>query len=209
MSVGVLTSLRWADLRESLAGLVSVVRTLGWAGGLRAMAFATRRHLAAMRTGEGRYPELGKRRIWFKLHYLSRVYEYLQLEHPERADELFTAIVTPPTLAFIGRVIPPSHALTKDLVLHRLWPEMIRLDYNVEAEAVPPDPSRGNSASLCVRRCYINEVVRDVGLLPMADAICGGDEVFWDGYHPNVRFSRTRTLLRGDSVCDHTLTWKD
>ena len=206
MIVGVLMSLRWADARESLAGLVSVVRTLGWPGGLRAMAFATRRHLAAMRTGEGRYPEPGKRRIWFKLHYLAGVYAFLEDRDPERAIELFDAIVTGPTLAFIGRVIPPADRLSKDLVLRRLWPEMIRRDYNIVADAVPPD---GNSASLCVHRCYINEVVRDVGLLPMADAICGGDEVFWDGYHPNVRFSRTRTLLRGDSVCDHTLPWED
>jgi hypothetical protein len=202
----VLASLRWADLREAAAGLVSVVRTLGLGDGLRAIAFATRRHWAAMRRGEGRYRETGKRRIWFKLHYLARVYEYLAEREPGRASQLFEAIVTPPTLAFIGRVIPPSESLSKELVLHRLWPKMIRRDYNIVAEA---DPPRGNSASLRVRRCYINEVVREVGLMPVADKICGGDFVFWDGYHRNVSFSRTQTLLRGDSLCDHTLTWKD
>lgn len=198
-------SLRWADLREALAGLASIVRTLGLAGGLQAMAFATRRHWAAMRRGEGSYPEAGKRRIWFKLHYLAGVYAFLETREPERAIELFDAIVTGPTLAFIGNVIPPAERLSKDLVLHRLWPEMIRRDYNIEAEAALGD---GDSASLRVHRCFINEVVREVGLMPVADRICGGDFVFWDGYHPNVTFSRTRTLLAGDPLCDHTLTWK-
>jgi hypothetical protein len=202
----VLASLRCADLRESTAGLVSVVRTLGLGDGLRAIAFATRRHWNAMRRGGGNYREAGKRRIWFKLHYLARVYEYLTEREHARADQLFEAIVTPPTVAFIGRVIPPSESLSKEFVLHRLWPGMVRRDYNIIAEAVPPE---GNSASLCVHRCYINEVVREVGLMPVADKICGGDFVFWDGYHRNVSFSRTRTLLRGDSHCDHTLTWKD
>lgn len=202
----VLMSLRWADLREAGAGLASIIQTLGLVGGLRAMAFATRRHCAAMWRGEGCHPEAGKRRIWFKMHYLAGVYAFLEARDPERAIELFDAIVTPPTLTFIGRVIPPADRLSKDLVLKRLWPEMIRRDYNIVADAVPHD---GNSASLCVQRCYINEVVREVGLMPVADRICGGDFVFWDGYHRNVVFSRTRTLLRGDSLCDHTLTWKD
>lgn len=202
----VLMSLRWADLREAATGLASVVRTLGLVGGLRAMAFATRRHLAALWRGEGSHPEAGKRRIWFKLHYLAGIYAFLEARDPERAVELFDAIVTGPTLAFIGNVIPPANRLTKELVLGQLWPEMIRRDYNIEAKAVT---GNGNSASLRVRRCFINEVVREVGLMPVADRICGGDFVFWDGYHPNVVFSRTRTLLRGDALCDHTLTWKD
>jgi hypothetical protein len=202
----VLVSLRWADLREATAGLVSVVRALGPGDGLRAIGFATRRHWAAMRRGEGSYREAGKRRIWFKLHYLARVHDYLSQHEPGRASQLFEAIVTPPTLAFIGRVIPRSESLSKELVLHRLWPGMIRRDYNIIAEAAPPE---GNSASLRVHRCYINEVVRDVGLMPVAEKICGGDFVFWDGYHRNVTFSRTKTLLLGDACCDHTLTWKD
>ena len=48
MTLRVLMSLRWADLREALAGLASIVRTLGLAGGIRAMAFATGRHWAAL-----------------------------------------------------------------------------------------------------------------------------------------------------------------
>ena len=90
--------------------------------------FPTRRHLAALRRGEGSHPEAGKRRIWFKLHYLAGVFAFLEARHPERAIELFDAIVTGPTLAFIGNVIPPADRLSKELVLGPLWPEMIRRD---------------------------------------------------------------------------------
>jgi hypothetical protein len=202
----VLLSLRPPDLVEGVFGLASVVRTLGVADGLRAIAFATRRHLAALASGEGQYPEAGKRRIWFKLHYLGGVYEYLKRNHRGEAAEYFDAIVEDPTTRFIGNVSPPARCLSRDYVLHHLWRDMISRDYNIEAESLP---SQDNSASLQVHRCFINEVVRDIGLMPVADRFCFGDFRFWEDYHPNVHFSRTRTLLAGDLLCDHTLTWVD
>jgi hypothetical protein len=201
-----LFSLRGADFDEMRVGVASVVRTLGPAAATGAILFATRRHLAALARGEGSYPEPGKRRIWFKLHYLSRICEYLRKKREGDAVELFGSILEGPTLRFIGHVIPPSECLTRDYVLHQLWPEMIDRDYNIEAEACSPS---GTSVSLKVRRCFINEVARDVGLMPVADRICSGDFRFWEGYHPRLRFSRTQTLLAGDPLCDHTLTWLD
>lgn len=201
-----LPSLRRADFSEMRAGLASIVRILGPVAGVRAILYATRRHLSAVARGEGKYPEAGKRRIWSKLHYMKGVYEYLLAKHESDALELFDSIVEAPTTRFIGNVIPPASRLTRDYVLHRLWPEMIERDDNIEAEATPP---RGDSASLRVHRCFINEVARDIGLMPVADRLCFGDFRFWDGYHPQIRFSRTKTLVTGDSICDHTLTWID
>jgi len=92
----------------------------------------------------------------------------------------------------------------KDFVLKCVWQNLVDNDYNIVGKAMPPE---GNSASLNVSRCFINEVARDVGLLPLADRLCYGDCIFWDHYHPNVRFSRTKTLINVDELCDHTLTW--
>ncbi|MBU1168496.1 MAG: L-2-amino-thiazoline-4-carboxylic acid hydrolase [Proteobacteria bacterium] len=60
--------------------------------------------------------------------------------------------------------------------------------------------------------CYsstkqFNEVIRDIGLMPVSELICGCDYKFWKDYHPNIQFSRDKTLLRGDAFCNHTLTW--
>jgi hypothetical protein len=198
--------LRRADLEEMGVGFSSLLRTLGAVDAFGAMLFASGKQLVALIRGEGSYPEAGKRRIWFKLHYLSGVYEYLKARRRSDALELFDAILEDSTMRFIGRVIPAASRLNREYVLHELWPEMIELDYNIEADAPRPGDE---SASLRVRRCFINEVVRDVGLMPVADRICGGDFRFWEGYHPRIRFSRTQTLLAGDPICDHTLTWTD
>jgi hypothetical protein len=199
-------ALRYGDVKAMLAGLICIFKTLGWYQGCRAMAFATQRHLLAICKGEGRYPEKGKQRIWFNLHYLKKVHEYLERLDEERAADRFEAIVRGPALQFIGNLIPPSHRLSREYTLHRLWKEMIEKDTNIVSEACPP---KGNAASMRVTRCFINEVSRDIGLLPLADKLCYGDYLFWQDYHPNIIFSRTQTLVDGDAICDHTVTWTD
>ena len=201
----ILLSVKYGDLKEMKAGTAAIVSTLGWAEGARAMLFATRKHMEAIRRGEGLYPEQGKQRVWFKLHYLKNVYDYLKTQNGEGADERFASIAKGPALQFIGNVIPPSHCLTRDYILHHLWEDMIAKDTNIIAEACPP---KGNAASMRVTRCFINEVSRDIGLLPVANRLCNADYLFWENYHPNITFSRTRTLVGGDLFCDHTVTWK-
>jgi hypothetical protein len=66
----VLLALRYADFRETLDGILSILGTLGAIEGLKAIFFASSKHFGAIVLGEGCYPEKGKRRIWFKLHYL-------------------------------------------------------------------------------------------------------------------------------------------
>lgn len=200
----ILLSLRYGDFKEMTAGLVSIVKTLGLSGGCKAIAFSTGKHMAAIRRGEGLYPEKAKQRVGFKLHYLKKVWEYLKMQDKEAADERFDSIAKGPTLQFIGNVIPPSHRLTRDYVLQGLWKEMIEKDSNIEAEACAP---KENSASMRVTRCFFNEVSRDIGLLPVANRLCYGDYLFWENYHSNITFSRTQTLVDGDPVCDHTVTW--
>jgi hypothetical protein len=202
----VIFALRYADFKETLDGILSILRTLGAIEGLKAISFASGKHFGAIIRGEGCYPEKGKRRIWFKLHYLNNIFEYLKRRDEASAVRKFEKIIEGPTLKFIGRVIPPSHLFTRDFMLHNVFQNLVANDYNVEATVMPPE---GNSVSLNVRRCFINEVARDVGLMQVADRLCYGDHIFWKNYHPQVIFSRTRALIDGDDLCDHTLTWVD
>ena len=202
----VLLSLRYGDFKEIMAGVAAIARTLGWVEGTRAMVFAARRQLAAMWSGEGLYPEKGKQCVWFKLYFLKLIHDYLKARNEEQAGEHFDSIAKAPTLQFIGNLIPPPNRLTREYTLHHLWAEMISKDTNIVSEACPPE---GNSASMRVTRCFINEVSRDIGLLPLAGRLCYGDYLFWESYHPNITFSRTRTLVDGDPICNHTVTWTD
>ena len=200
----VLFALRSSDIKETQDGIISILKTLGIAEGLHAITYASIKHFSALIKGRGCYPEKGKQRIWFKLQYLKYVYEYLKKRDESTADHLFDVIIKGPTLKFISRVIPPSGHFTKNFMLYHVWQHLVDNDYNIEGMAMPP---KGNSVSLNVRRCFINEVARDVGLMSVADRLCNGDHIFWENYHPNVKFSRTKTLINGDDFCDHTLTW--
>ena len=96
----VMLSLRYGDLKEIMAGVVAILRTLGWVEGPRAIGAATWRQLAVMWRGEGLYPEAGKQRVWFKLHFLKLVYDYLEKTRSEdQARALFVAIARAPTAA--------------------------------------------------------------------------------------------------------------
>jgi len=202
----VLFSLGIVDIRETQAGIKSIIKVLGLWEGIKAINYASFMHFTAIVMGKGNYPEKGKRRIWFKLHYLKHIYERLNKKDPSTAKEKLSEIIKEPTLQFIGQMIPPSSLFSKDFMLNHVWQHLVEKDYNIEGGVMPPV---NNSISLNVTRCFYNEVARDVGLLSVVDRMCHGDYIFWENYHPNVRFSRTKTLIDGDDHCDHTLTWVD
>jgi len=45
--------------------------------------------------------------------------------------------------------------------------------------------------------------------MAVADRLCYGDVLFWEKYHPNITSSLAQTLIGGDPICDHTLTWTE
>ena len=38
---------------------------------------------------------------------------------------------------------------------------------------------------------------------------CRPDFAIARAYHPNIRLKRTKTLMQGDSYCNHTYYWKE
>jgi hypothetical protein len=201
--IKVLSSLRFSDARETLAGFQAILGTLGFIPGLKVFLCAAGKQTAALWRGEGVYPEQGKRRIWFKLNFLKYVHDCLS-QYFDNSHEKFAAIIGVTSIPFLGQYVPSATRFDREFVLCEVWPYFIKKDYNLVAETDQPE---GNSVSLRVHRCFINEVVRDVGLLSVGDIICHGDFIFWEHYHPRVKFSRTKTLLKGDEICNHTITW--
>jgi hypothetical protein len=205
--MNVLLSLGAADMKETQTGIKSIIGVLGLIEGVKTITYASFKHFAAIARGEGsQYPEKGKRRVWFKLHYLKHVYEYLKMKDKPSADRKVEEIIKASTLQFIARMIPDSTLFTKEFMLNHVWQHLVEKDYNIRGSVMPPE---GDSISLNVQRCFYDEVSRELGLMPIADRMCNGDFIFWETYHPNVRFSRTKTLIKGDDYCNHTLTWVD
>lgn len=54
-----------------------------------------------------------------------------------------------------------------------------------------------------VRRCRYAESYRAMGLGPIGHLLsCNRDAAFCEGYHPNLKLTRTQTLMEGASHCD-------
>jgi hypothetical protein len=202
--IKVLTSLTMNEAKETMAGMISIFNVLGLVHGIRAIYFCSIRQFKAMIKGEGVYEEEAKIRIWYKMYFLKVLYDYLKKTDQQNAYILFEKIIEKPGKVYVGRFAPPTHLFTKNYTLHQAWKDFIRKDDQIK---VTVDEPVGNASSLHVTRCFMNEVVRDLNIMPIAELICGCDFQFWKDYHPNVKFSRDKTLLRGDAYCNHTLTW--
>ena len=52
-------------------------------------------------------------------------------------------------------------------------------------------------------RCMYAEILRELGEPELGLVICARDEPWVKSYHPGLGFHRTKTLMAGDTVCDH------
>ena len=90
-----------------------------------------------------------------------------------------------------------------DTILEILWrPSGGTLDWEVEAKT--PELLR-----IRVKRCaYADEMRRrdaaDIGLA----FYCAYDYGFCRGFHPELQFRRTKTLMEGHDCCNHEYLWK-
>jgi predicted ArsR family transcriptional regulator len=63
----------------------------------------------------------------------------------------------------------------------------------------------GNITSFCVTRCPVADLAKNNdGEKWMYHLICLTDEPSVTGFNKNIHFSRTKTIMQGHAVCDHT-----
>ncbi len=61
-----------------------------------------------------------------------------------------------------------------------------------------------------VKKCIFSEVCKELDSTELGYAIfCHGDYDYAKTLHPKGRMMRNRTLMQGDSCCDHTYIWED
>lgn len=60
-----------------------------------------------------------------------------------------------------------------------------------------------------VRRCRYAEMYREMGLGEIGHLLsCNRDGTFCEGYDPDIKFTRTQTLMQGASHCDFRYSYK-
>jgi hypothetical protein len=58
--------------------------------------------------------------------------------------------------------------------------------------------------------CLWAKTMHDLGHPELGQLICcKPDYAMTQAYHPNVRLTRTKTLMQGDDHCNHTYTWEE
>lgn len=61
-----------------------------------------------------------------------------------------------------------------------------------------------------VTECIFTKVFKDMNATDLGYALmCHGDFAIAKAYHPKGRMIRTKTLMQGDSYCNHTYIWKE
>jgi len=54
-------------------------------------------------------------------------------------------------------------------------------------------------------RCMYAEIFRELGEPELGWVICARDAPWIKSYNPKLGFKRTKTLMEGDDICDHTI----
>jgi len=61
-----------------------------------------------------------------------------------------------------------------------------------------------------ITECLWAKIFKDVNAADLGYIICcNPDFATAKAYHPNIKLKRTKTLMQGDSCCDHTYYWKE
>jgi hypothetical protein len=77
----------------------------------------------------------------------------------------------------------------------------------LEFKTVELTPTR---AGLDVTRCKYAEMYREHGLEDFGFLLsCGRDFSLFEGFNPNIKFTRTKTIMEGADCCDFRLAVDD
>jgi hypothetical protein len=86
-----------------------------------------------------------------------------------------------------------------DTIMEILWNQMGDMaEFTVEEQTA-------DCLRLKVTRCLFADEMRKLDAADIGLAFyCAYDDGFCQGFNPEIKFTRTRTLMQGDDCCDHT-----
>jgi hypothetical protein len=90
-----------------------------------------------------------------------------------------------------------------DAVMELLWDQMID---GIEFEVLERSPE---VLKLSVSKCLFADEMARLGATDIGDAFyCAYDFGFCQGLNPDIKFTRTKSLMADDDCCNHTYTLK-
>lgn len=148
---------------------------------------------------------LAKRRI--EAEILGHVYEVVkETQSKEQAMQVVGDAVRRSAIEQAQRFAEQSDtptSLESFIELSALWETEDALKIDVQEKT-------DNEYAFNVVRCRYAEMYKDMGLQEIGHLLsCMRDGTFCEGYDPNLKFSRTQTIMQGASHCDFRYTYID
>ena len=142
-------------------------------------------------------PEERSNRLQVDIHQRARLFKKLVSEFGPRVLEVAQQDVIEGVRTWIEGMQLPHRDL--GAMLDILWNQVgTDLDYTIE-EQTP------THMKMCVTRCIWADAYRKLDAADVGYAFyCASDYGYCQGLNPNIKFTRTKTLMQGDDCCDHT-----
>jgi len=138
---------------------------------------------------------------------LKDVYDILLARHGKKeAEEIITEVVTSSAITQ-GAAMADNKEAVPDLEdfadLIPLW----EMDGALEVEILHRSRER---LDFNIHRCRFSEMYQEMGLGNIGHLLsCNRDAAFCTGYNPEMKLTRTQTIMKGAPHCDFRFTMKD
>jgi hypothetical protein len=75
---------------------------------------------------------------------------------------------------------------------------------NLVFDVIEETPER---FEIIIKRCLIYEAFKDLGLEKITQWMCDVAFIYFENYHPNLKYSKDRMVAKGDTNCHEVFTW--
>jgi len=147
-------------------------------------------------------PEKNKTALKNHFKLIAQIYPRLQKKYGKQiADEIMGKAVVKLANCFFKGFKPigpndkfPAFAkIYKDFESHNLVFEVIQ--------------ETDTKLEVMVRRCLIYEALKDLGMSELTKNLCNFAYVYFESYHPKIKYLKDCAIGKGDTICHETFLW--
>ncbi|ARG98338.1 L-2-amino-thiazoline-4-carboxylic acid hydrolase [Legionella micdadei] len=132
------------------------------------------------------------------MHFTVNLLEQLKQEYGEKIAELTSALVACEEQIRWSNAAAKEDDHSIDHFIRMVWEPLAPLGFKFTVE------KRAEGSQLHCTSCPIHELSKMIGGAEwLAILECNKDLHNVKGFNPNIGFKRTKTLMKGDSHCDH------
>ncbi len=124
----------------------------------------------------------------------------------DQAREILNAAITRDSIQQAQAYVESEGGQTDLESFHALLPQW-KAGGALETDMLREDSDEVHYNVTC---CKYAEMYKEMGLAEIGHILsCGRDGTFCTGYNPNIKLTRTQTIMQGASHCDFRYRWED